>query len=117
MLFLANVHKPDIPYNELFDLSLRFLPYLHEEAYDSDIDVNYNSNTNKLGYIDPKYIYDKTGYWGEELYRLGIVYILPHDTLSPVFNIRGAHRIPLYEEKENFYTNIPLYKGGERNFI
>nr|DAE30811.1 MAG TPA: hypothetical protein [virus sp. ctML55] len=28
MLFLANVHKPDIPYNELSDLSLRFLPYL-----------------------------------------------------------------------------------------
>ena len=28
MLFLANVHKPDIPYNELADLSLRFLPYL-----------------------------------------------------------------------------------------
>jgi hypothetical protein len=28
MLFLANVHKPDIPYKELSDLSLHFLPYL-----------------------------------------------------------------------------------------
>jgi len=38
MLFLGNVHKPDINYKELSDLSLRFLPYLQEELYNSDID-------------------------------------------------------------------------------
>jgi hypothetical protein len=38
MLFLANVHKPDIPYVELQDLSLRFLPYLKQEEYAVDID-------------------------------------------------------------------------------
>jgi hypothetical protein len=31
MLFLGNVHKADIPYQELSDLSLRFLPFLHQE--------------------------------------------------------------------------------------
>nr|DAO31368.1 MAG TPA: hypothetical protein [Crassvirales sp.] len=34
MLFLGNVHKPEIPYEELSDLSLRFLPYLKEEDYE-----------------------------------------------------------------------------------
>ena len=34
MLFMANVHKPDLSYEELQDLSLRFLPYLKEENYD-----------------------------------------------------------------------------------
>nr|DAH12185.1 MAG TPA: hypothetical protein [Caudoviricetes sp.]DAV60173.1 MAG TPA: hypothetical protein [Caudoviricetes sp.] len=38
MLFLANVHKPEIPYNELADLSLRFLPYLKQEKYSLQID-------------------------------------------------------------------------------
>ena len=132
MLFLANVHKPDIPYTELADLSLRFLPYLHEEKYDSSIDVDYYSTTSSLGYIDAKYIYDKTGYWGEELYRLGVVYIMPDGTLSPVFNIRGAYQIPTYqiinEENtlvdSNFYSDHPVYKIAEgttdvqeRNYI
>jgi hypothetical protein len=38
MLFLGNVHKQDIPYEELTDLSLRFLPYLKEEIYDHYLD-------------------------------------------------------------------------------
>jgi hypothetical protein len=96
MLFMANVHNPDIPYNELSDLSLRFLPYLKEENYDIVMDQNYSINTYEQGYIDPLFIYNKTGYWGEEIYRLGIVYILPNGTLSQVFNIRGAHKITTY---------------------
>ena len=37
MLFLGNVHKPDIPQIELQDLSLRFLPYLKQENYQMDM--------------------------------------------------------------------------------
>ena len=33
MLFLGNVHKPEIPYKELSDLSLRFLTYFKYENY------------------------------------------------------------------------------------
>ena len=44
-------------------------------------------------YIDPKFIYDKTGYWKDELYRFGVVYILPNGQLTPVFNVRGGIRI------------------------
>lgn len=137
MLFLANVHKPDIPYNELQDLSLRFLPYLKQETYTVDVDQNYTISTSNKGYLDPLFIYNKTGYWGKEIYRFGIVYILPNGELSPVFNIRGGYNIHefgqsgTYQEQlavqenpqyiDNQYTDIPVYinKGDnkERNYI
>lgn len=137
MLFLANVHKPDIPYNELQDLSLRFLPYLKQETYTVDVDQNYIISTSNKGYLDPLFIYNKTGYWGKEIYRFGIVYILPNGELSPVFNIRGGYNIHefgqsgTYQEQlaaqenpqyiDNQYTDIPVYinKGDnkERNYI
>lgn len=137
MLFLANVHKPDIPYNELQDLSLRFLPYLKQETYTVDVDQNYTISTSNKGYLDPLFIYNKTGYWGKEIYRFGIVYILPNGELSPVFNVRGGYNIHefgqsgTYQEQlaakenpqyiDNQYTDIPVYinKGDnkERNYI
>lgn len=137
MLFLANVHKPDIPYNELSDLSLRFLPYLKQETYTVDIDQDYNVSTSNKGYLDPLFIYNKTGYWGKEIYRFGIVYILPNGELSPVFNIRGGYNIKEFGSAgttqeialaaenpqyiDNQYTNIPVYINNgitqERNYV
>ena len=35
MLFLGNVHKQDIPYDKLQDLSLHFLPYLEDDSLQS----------------------------------------------------------------------------------
>jgi hypothetical protein len=58
-----------------------------------DMDEKYRISTSNKGYYNPKFIYDKTGYWGEEIYRIGIVYIMPNDELTPVFNIRGANNI------------------------
>ena len=89
MLFLGNVHKQDIPYEKLTRLSLEFLPYLSEKDYLCDLSENYILKSTGQGYYDSKFIYNYTGYWNEELYRLGIVYILPNGQLTPVFNIRG----------------------------
>ena len=125
MLFLANVHKPDIPYVELQDLSLRFLPYLKQEEYAVDIDQNYAITTANRGYLDPQFIYNKTGYWGKEIYRFGIVYILNNGELSPVFNIRGNYNIGEFDESKLYdkrpgekcidkqYTNIPVWDPDE----
>lgn len=112
MLFLGNVHKPDIPYIELQDLSLRFLPYLKQENYQMDMDEDYNISTFNKGYYDPQFIYDKTGYWGEEIYRIGIVYIMPNNELSPVFNIRGANNIYNFNER-NIKGEHSLYNDGQ----
>lgn len=123
-LFMGNVHKPDIPYMELQDLSLRILPYIDDEAYDCELTKDYALQSKGQGYIDPVYTYYKTGYWTGELYRLGIVYILPDNTLSPVFNIRGGCNVGLEDselsdsENKSTFSKVPLYDGdGNRNFI
>lgn len=114
-LFLGNIQKPEIPYKEFEDLSLRFLPFLNDsEDYPLKIDKDYNINSQSMGYYDPKYIYNKVGYWNHELYRLGIVYILSDSSLSPVFNIRGIENL----NKNTQYSIIPLYdNNGSRNYI
>lgn len=97
MLFLGNVHKPEIDYAKLQDLSLRFLPYLKQVPYTLDIDEDYSISSVNKGYYDPEFIYYNTGYWGNELYRFGIVYILPNNELSPVFNIRGRENVGVFK--------------------
>lgn len=112
-LFLGNIKKKKIDYKELKDLSLRFLPTRYDEAYELEIDRNYSIQSNTLGYYDPKYIYNKVGYWGDEIYRFGIVYILYDNSLSDVFNIRGIDKL----STDTVYSSFDLYKDGERNYI
>jgi hypothetical protein len=103
-LFMANIHKSKIEYDLLSKLSLCFYPYKTEEQYpliNDGISESYEISAKSMGYYDSKYIYDKTGYWPGELYRLGVVYILKDGSLSPVFNIRGA---------TNISTNTNNYK-------
>lgn len=128
MLLLGNVHKPEIPYKELSDLSLHFLPYLKDKDYECKFDQNYTINTSSFGYWNSQYIYNYVGYWNNEYYRLGVVYILPNGELTPVFNIRGCSNVSEYGEnkakdkvedkKDILYSNIDIYnKEGERNYI
>lgn len=107
MLFLGNVHKQDIPYDKLQDLSLHFLPYLEERDYICNIDENYIVSSTSQGYYNSEFIYKYTGYWNEELYRLGVVYILPNGQLTPVFNIRGNTNVQKYGEITYSQYNIP----------
>ena len=94
MLFLGNVKKYTPDYETLSKLSLGFVPYYdvesEEAALGSVLDESYSSG----GYYDVKNIYNKVGYWNEEIYRFGIVYILSNGSLSPVYNIRGINDVP-----------------------
>ena len=115
-LFMANIHKTKVEYDILSKLSLCFCPYKYEEQYpliDDGIDHEYNITSQHDGYYDTQYIYDKTGYWPGELYRLGIVYILKDGSLSPVFNIRGATNIPTYTG--DYYRVEQDYKVDEES--
>lgn len=108
ILFLGGVSKPTIPYEDLQDISLRFLPY-YTATKSSDLigelDYRYidisTSLKNKYEYYNSKNIYSYLGYWNEEIYRLGVVYILPDSTLTPVFNVRGKNAIPQLEDVFN----------------
>lgn len=117
-LFMANIHKSKVEYDLLSKLSLCFFPYKYEENYplsDNGIDENYNISAKSDGYYDSQYIYDKTGYWPGELYRLGVVYILKDGSLSPVFNIRGATGLQNYPENTDnsadyYYSTQQIFK-------
>lgn len=100
-LFMANIHKTKVEYDILSKLALCFCPYKMEENYpliNGGMDESYDISSLQDGYYDSQYIYDKTGYWPGELYRLGVVYILKDGSLSPVFNIRGASKIPVFQQ-------------------
>ena len=133
-LFMANIHKSRIEYDMLSKLSLCFCPYKAEEPYplsDGNLDYKYNINSISNGYYDSEFIYNKTGYWPGELYRLGIVYILKDGSLSPVFNIRGAtnlysknntlqekdYSIVARFENDSFETILQEIDYSEENFL
>ena len=119
MLFLGNVHKCDIPYDKLTNLSLFFLPLLNTKVYQCDIDENYILSSGD-GYYSSEFIYNYTGYWNEEFYRLGVVYILPNGQLTPVFNIRGNTKISKDTTKDSYTTakdNNYILQYNESNYL
>ena len=102
MLFMANITKLTVNYKELTDLSVRIFPYIHKETARQFIGYispeNYSDNStaiNRYEYYNTQNIYNRVGYWPEEIYRLGIVYIMNNGTLSPVFNVRGNNNIDI----------------------
>lgn len=107
MLFMGNVNNPEIEYKELSDLSLRFLPHLNLKNNIGWVNEKYEDSTGQYEYYNVQNIYHKLGYWNEEIYRFGIVYILNDFTLSPVFNVRGISDLV-----ENVsYTKYKVYKN------
>lgn len=126
-LFLGNVTKPDTPYKDLTDISLRMLPILNSVDSKNTIgQVEYNyvddsSLINSYEYYNTKNIYYNVGYWDNEIYRLGVVYIMSDNSLSEVFNIRGGNNI---KSITDYTINNPeinpeiLYSdSGDRQYI
>jgi len=102
MLFLANVTQAQIHYKDLTDLSLRIIPYVTRRPSVQrigEVDMEDYEDTNiespkthifNYEYYNTKNIYYNVGYWNEEYYRLGIVYIYEDGSLSNVYNVSGG---------------------------
>ena len=92
MLFFGNVQKDEIKYKQLQDLSYYIKVTLRQKNKSIGwiSPITYKPDQNGTEYYDPKNIYYNLGYWPGELYRLGIVYILNDDSLTPAFNLRGC---------------------------
>lgn len=111
MLFLGNVSKPTVPFNELTNYSLTFQPYIRRYNKNKLIgNVNlatYSDDSNikeNYEYYNVHNIYYHVGYWNEEIYRLGVVYIFNDGTTSQVFNILGNSN-PKVLESSSYYTS------------
>lgn len=118
MLFFGNVKEAEIDYEELTDLSLRITPelthidigHINQEYKDDS-----SSDSRRYEYYNANNIYNYLGYWDDDFYRFGVVYILNNYTLSPVFNIRGINEL----NTSTKFKEIPVYndKGGRNKII
>ena len=89
MLFFGNIVKNTDNYKELTDLSLRIIPELKKSTI-SKLDERYVSDNGDYGYYNSLNIYNKTGYFNQEYYRFGVVFIYQNGTLSNVYNTLGG---------------------------
>lgn len=113
MLFLGNITNYTQNQDDLMNISLRVIPYIKRQyakqriGYISTKDYKNDPKASKAfgegdgivqnasihefpnEYYNTKNIYYNVGYWNEEYYRLGIVYIYDNNKLSPVYNILG----------------------------
>ena len=104
MLFLGNLGQSrdwsgnNIQYDSL-DLAKLTWSEISTKCVQKD-DIGYVSDRytdatittkNSGEYYNPKNIYERLGYWPDELYRFGIVYIFEDGSRSRVFNLTGGH--------------------------
>lgn len=89
-LFLGNISSYEQNYNELQQIAWKIIPRVVTANNLGEINsMNYSFNNGQLFY-DTQNSYKYTGYWNDELYRFGVVFIYDNNLLSPVFNIQGA---------------------------
>jgi hypothetical protein len=90
---------------------LRITPHLYDGDDIGKLDHDYHdrsTSTNKYEYYNTFNIYYRLGYHNDEMYRLGIVYIMPDGSLSPVFNVRGHTNLTM----NTAYDYIPVYENN-----
>ena len=110
MLFLGNVGQEETfeLYQDLDTFTKKFITTIHESA-DSLIDtvsINYKQGKE---YYSTHNIYNYIGYWPDEIYRFGIVYILNDGSTTPVFNMNGG------EFEEDLLNNCWKLKDEEHS--
>lgn len=120
MLFFGNIENVNVDVKNLQNISY----FLNVTLEQKETDIGWinpetyqptNTAVNSLEYYDPKNIYYNLGYWPDEIYRLGVVYVMKDDSLSPVFNLRGCEfrkgefKVPnTYESKLNYAHKDPI---------
>lgn len=95
MLFFGNVEMTTVEPRDFQALSLYInVALCRKNESIGYIDTSYNNKSSddseQTEYYNPQNIYYNLGYWPDEMYRLGIVYIMRDDSLSEVFNLRGV---------------------------
>ena len=89
MLFLGNVGQEETfqLYYNLKEFTKAHVHIFAKQDYLDPVELDYTGGTE---YYNTQNIYNKLGYWPDEIYRFGIVYILEDGSTTPVFNIKGG---------------------------
>ena len=106
ILFFGNIVKNIDNHKELTDLALRIIPNLNvNRSGINSLNSSYGSNSLDFGYYNTKNIYNKTGYFNQEYYRFGVVFIYQNGTLSNVYNTLGG----TLSSSNSISMNGPIY--------
>ena len=89
MLFFGNIVKNMDNYKELADCALRIIPSIDDSVKLSYVNNKYSDPNGDYGYYNVQNMYNYTGYFNEEYYRFGVVFIYQNGTLSNVYNTLG----------------------------
>lgn len=87
---------------------------------DSDYKIQQNDSVEQTEYYNPLNTYFYLGYWPDEMYRLGIVYIMQDDSLSPVYNLRGCQFTKLEATNipsDSKYNNLYIKDSEKLNYL
>ena len=90
MLFLGNISKTTYDVNTLRNVSLFFTVQCVQDESVGWVNTEDYSYKFASEYYDPENVCYKFGYWPDEFYRLGVVYILEDGSHTDVFNLRGC---------------------------
>ena len=123
MLFFGNVQGLHLNIKDLQNISYYIPVELCQDesigwVNSEDYSTPTTNDIEQTEYYSPYNIYYRLGYWPDEMYHLGIVYIMNDDSLSPVFNLRGCRFTATkqdYEqrpEEEQKYRNFTVPEGG-----
>ena len=94
MLFLGNIGNEETfkLYQDLKDWTLNNVTAVALEG--NKMDAVTSDYTSGKEYYYTQNIYYNLGYWPDEIYRFGVVYILKDGSTTPVFNMRGGKLAP-----------------------
>ena len=89
MLFFGNIVKNSDNYRELTDCALRIIPEIQVNNNFKTVDNQYDPLDAGAGYYSSTNMYNNVGYFSQEYYRFGVVFIYQNGTLSNVYNTLG----------------------------
>ena len=130
MLFLGNTQGVNLNLKDLQNLSYFIKVTLKQDTeYQNDNSIGFvnpkdysvDKDDAQSEYYNPLNIYYKLGYWPDEIYRLGVVYIMIDDSLSPVFSLRGTEFKNAgscnISDEENPMTTDPITNKKKMNYL
>lgn len=118
MLLQGNITTSEHDWDELKQISWRIYPSFGNLSAGSVGSLNNqyedptHSDETKCVYYNSKNLYHRVGYWPEEIYRFGIVYIFEDGSVSPVLDVLGIDftKKPKIESKD-LYNQINQLDG------
>ena len=123
VLFFGNIKKQEHDWDALRIASWKIGISCGNSTNIGTIDKDYKFSSDESGEIRGCYYntfnsYYRVGYWPDEIYRFGVVYIFEDNSLSPVFNIQGVdfNKIPEWKlTDDQLFQQIPQINSSELN--